>query len=417
MIHSLKFPEDENSKLPNLYLSKCQHYSQINPLFSYICGMYSIQTALVLLGSGNLAEEQSVEITVTKLLEYLEDVKRNKIPKVLDSSLKLRLEYSKLLDKKYQKLTSLINLSSSNPEHLNFGLVVDLFLELAFLYDVLRGVYPIKSFSDDEGAVKTLLSEISDEAIEYRIHYCRTQATSILSIVKLGQDPNHYMEQLRIVPVDLDQVDNEDDGITKVQVDDMIKQVMDLPDDAFDDNETEASAESDKSDKEDESESDDDSIVRASKLRKKRDVNDLPSVPRSSSNVDKSIEDSRVTEGKLQLQTPASQENLTNTDDHVNTQAKGETNGDKEPSSDESPTVKSPASPLSSIPVFTHKKQIHYNEEQIKAIMENDNLLDLAMKDAKHAVSALNYEDCDTALSKLEEAIRLIKEYKLKNMD
>ncbi|CAH2352144.1 hypothetical protein CLIB1423_05S06634 [[Candida] railenensis] len=416
MIHSLKFPDDENSKLPNLYLSKCQHYSQTNPLFSYFCGMYSIQTALMLLGSTDLAEEQSIEITITKLLEYLEDIKRTKIPKNIDSSLKLRLEYSKLLDKKYQKLTSLINMSSGNSEHLNFGQVVDLFLELAFLYDVLRGVYPIKNFSEDEAAVKTLLRDCSDEAIEYRIHYCRTQASSILSLVKSGQDPNQYMEQLRIVPTDLDQINNEDDGITKIQIDDMIKQVMDLPDDAFEENESEVSAKSDKSDEESGNESENDSISSDSKPRKRPDVNDLPSVPKSGRNVEESTEDSHPTVSKPQHQTTESHEHPIGSDNNDKTSTKRERNGDKEPLSDKSSSFKSsPSPPPSSIPVFTHKKQIHYSQEEMKAIMENDNLLDLAMKDAKHAVSALNYEDCDTALSKLEEAISLIKEYKLKN--
>lgn len=67
------------------------------------------------------------------------------------------------------------------------------------------------------------------------------------------------------------------------------------------------------------------------------------------------------------------------------------------------------------IPLFTHKKPIHYSQTEMKAIMDKDSLLDLAMKEAKHAVSALNYEDTETALKKLEEAIRLVKEYDIKD--
>lgn len=362
MLHSLSFKESENSKLPSLYLSKCQHYSNTHPLFSYFCGMYCVQTALALL------DDKDHEHVLISLLEYLENLKKGRTMKSLTSSIMLRLEFSRQLDKKYQQLTSIIHLVKETT--VNFEQYVELLFELAFLYGVLRGLYPESDFALDEEKAD-LEKEGSDLEIEYRIHYCKTQASTVVNLLRQGQNPNDYIDQLRLVPTSRDE--GYGDEISKSQVDDMLKQVMEMPDEAFEVDDGEEQEE----EKEEFGEGE-----LHKPLPLKRSAHELPSVPVGESSTDKKSPE------------PEQKANSKNT-----------------PKAQPSTDV-----PDKNIPVYHTTKHANYSMKEIQTIIENENYIELAQKEARHAVSALNYEDCDTALLKLEEAIRLIQEFKIRNI-
>lgn len=393
MIHSLSFSDSKNAKLPRLYLLKCQHYSKIHPLFSYVCGMYCVQVALTLL------ETDSIETTISQLIEYLERVKKNL--KVLDGegggSFQIRKAMCTVLDKKYKHLTSILQ-QTTDSGSINFGQIVELLLELALLYDVTRGLYPLEEFKDEQEKGK-LSDIISDMEIEYRIHYCRTQSSTILSVIKLGQNIADYMDQLSLVPTSEDDNDEGAEGISKEAVNDMIKHVMSLPDEAFDEidhqeEEHEGIADDDITDIEgDNTEEEEGEKVLKSNTSKLKLALQLPNVPKENElGIKSSLEDNDVKDTGTDDNMGARDSPLPSVNNH-----KVENNTNNK-----------------NIPRFQHKTPRDYTKEELSKLLEDGELLESAAKDAKYAVSALNYEDCDTALSKLEDAIRLIKEYQLR---
>jgi hypothetical protein len=353
LLHSLGFPELPESRLPSLYLSKCQHYSKTHPLYSYLCGMYCVQVALKL-STGDPA----VDRTLNNLLAYLEETKQKRLPSRLDSSILLRRQFARELNDKFEHLTAVLTLGR-NEHAINFGQLVELLLELAILYDVLHGLYPISGF--DKQDAEELRLECSDETVEYRIYYCRTQASTILSIIKLGQDPQSYMSQLKMVPLE-----PEADPADEVEVQKMIQAVMAMPDDEL---EGANGAEGDDE-------------MAAKNLT-------LPSVPLKSALDEKSKQERSPAPVSKDPSAALSQP----------------------PAVTEGSSAKLPP-PTNNNPKFIHEVPRQHTRAEIETIMNNETLLEIAIKDAKHAVSAMNYEDYDTALLKLSEAIRLVKDLK-----
>lgn len=352
LLHSLGFSKSTESKLASLYLSKCQHYSKTHPLYSYLCGMYCVQVALKLMPTGDPA----VKHTLNNLLAYLEETKQTRLSSPLDSSILLRRQFARELNDKYEHLTAILTLGR-NKHATNFGQLVELLLDLAILYDVLRGLYPIIGF--DKQAAEELGLECSDETVEYRIYYCRAQASTILSIIKLGQDPQSYMSQLQMVPSE-----PETDPADEAEVQNMIEKVMAIPDEEL----------------EGANGVDSDDEMAAKNLT-------LPSVP------PKSVLDAKTKQDGFPG--PVSE-------DPIDARSQSVTE-------DQSPTV---PFPTNNNPKLVHEVPRHHTCAEIETIMNNETLLEVAMKDAKHAVSAMNYEDYDTALLKLSDAIRLVKDLK-----
>ncbi|GME84522.1 unnamed protein product [Ambrosiozyma monospora] len=48
-------------------------------------------------------------------------------------------------------------------------------------------------------------------------------------------------------------------------------------------------------------------------------------------------------------------------------------------------------------------------KQDVEQMMRNDEIISLAQKKAKFAISALNYEDVETAIKELQEALKLLK--------
>ncbi|OUM54668.1 hypothetical protein BVG19_g4086 [[Candida] boidinii] len=275
--------------------------------------------------------------------------------------------------------------------------------------------------ASDEAYLNYCKNEIKDfnipnDKLVSIIKWCEYQIKNIRESYVKNKNPNQDFQNL-LNPKNMDVMNgNSEYNPTDKEINDMINQVMEMPDDQESKNiENKVDSES-----EDASEDDDfdANYVYDSNLGEyirrdyyKKFAKKFPDTPKASSEIENKTEES-INEVNQ------TSDNSTNKVSLPQDQALSAENKVATPPESISPAdliAKRQQEHKASIHEETpsvSKKGRHIDIKELENQMAADDMLSSATKCCKFAISAINYEDADTALKELNEAVRLITEYK-----
>ncbi|OWB79520.1 hypothetical protein B5S32_g3742 [[Candida] boidinii] len=279
--------------------------------------------------------------------------------------------------------------------------------------------------SSDEAYLNYCKNEIKDfnipnDKLVNIIKWCEYQIKNIKENYNKNKNPNQDFQNL-LNPKNMDVMNgNSEYNPTDKEISDMINQVMEMPDDQEPENIE------DKEDAESENGSEDDDFdanyIYDSNLGEyirrdyyKKFANKFPEAPKNSSEI----------ENKKDNDTNEVDKTLNNTVDEVLTPHNKVSSVENKSSPAPESSFTSPADLIAKrqqeLKTNTHeetpdssKVNKHIDIKDLEKQMAADDILSSATKCCKFAISAINYEDADTALKELNEAVRLITEYKMR---